>query len=267
MPTFITGATCAESWAQAISHLVVNGGTDASFVVCVREPCREFDAVQSNITNAVDALLEAREGKQATSVATVANTIFPTGLYHPTLPNARTRLYQSYEKSWPLLKRLPANQRGTYFRRMTAYPAGEMPFNQLEHLVTRMQRELQHDNPKQANYELSIRVPDKDRNVMGFPCLSHVSLTLKGTQVHLAAVYRNQHFIRKALGNYLGLSRLLAFVCREVNREPGSLTCLAAHADAELGAFGKGRVKELVDSACELLEAKTTLEPTAARAA
>ena len=80
---------------------------------------------------------------------------------------------------------------------------------------------------------------------MGFPCLSHISLTLYKGRLNMTALYRNQHFIRKAYGNYLGLSRLLRFICREVGCEAGALVCVAAHADAELGN-GKRDINKLV---------------------
>jgi len=93
--------------------------------------------------------------------------------------------------------------------------------------------------------DLHVYIPHLDQDVpMGFPCLSHISLTYHGGRLSLTATYRNQHFVRKTYGNYLGLTRLLNFFCTECNLEPGEITCVASHADAEL-SFGKGRLKFL----------------------
>ena len=44
---------------------------------------------------------------------------------------------------------------------------------------------------------------------MGFPCLSHVSLSLQKGVVHMTAIYRNHEFIKRGYGNYVGLGRVL----------------------------------------------------------
>jgi thymidylate synthase len=96
---------------------------------------------------------------------------------------------------------------------------------------------------------LPVYVPGRDNSIMGFPCLSHISLTLSDGRVHMTAVYRNHEFIRRAYGNYLGLGRLLAFVARESGWEVGGLVCISSHADAEVGkrrGFGKGSLEKLV---------------------
>ena len=73
---------------------------------------------------------------------------------------------------------------------------------------------------------------------MGFPCLSHISVTLFQGRLELTAVYRNQHFITKAYGNYVGLADLQAFIAAEAGCPVGDLLCVATHADAEIGSEG-----------------------------
>lgn len=48
-------------------------------------------------------------------------------------------------------------------------------------------------------------------------------------------MYRNQYFIQRALGNYLGLARLQRFVATAVGLEQGPLTVHAFHAQLDLG--------------------------------
>ena len=43
-----------------------------------------------------------------------------------------------------------------------------------------------------------------DRRTRGFPCLTHVDLTLYQGRLHMTAVYRHQYLIDKAYGNLLG---------------------------------------------------------------
>ncbi|MGH3829462.1 MAG: hypothetical protein ACRDRS_03265 [Pseudonocardiaceae bacterium] len=181
-------------------------------------------------------------------VQTVANTIFPKGLYHPRLGDqAAARLYENYELSM-ILHRRRKRDKDTYFNRMLAYPTRQEPFNQLEYVINRLRRQLCLNNPLSSAYEIGlshhadaeirIQQPKTDRNIMSFPCLSHISLTLAEGQLHLHATYRNQSFITRALGNYLGLTRLLGFLANEVGTDVGEVHCTATHADLELGAFG-----------------------------
>jgi len=57
--------------------------------------------------------------------------------------------------------------------------------------------------------------------------------------IDLFAVYRNQDYFNKALGNFVGLADLLNFVCQQSGRRPGKLICNAAH------AFNGGRKADL----------------------
>jgi hypothetical protein len=48
--------------------------------------------------------------------------------------------------------------------------------------------------------------------------------------LELVAVYRNHDYFNKALGNFIGLSRLLGFIARETNRRPTRLVCHSVRA-------------------------------------
>ena len=201
------------------------------------------------------------------SASTVANTIFPSALYRPDdAISPRDHLYQMHEVKMRFHRRRRSAEKETYFSRLTGTDGtntdvGVVAVNQLEDLIVRMKRQTEVPNPKSSMYELAVsdaagdlRVQrlDQDHSIMGFPCLSHVSVTLVSGVVHLTAQYRNQHFIRKALGNYIGLTRLCRFIAVEVGVGAGEVLCVAAHADAEVGAGlgGKRRFLELL-SECE----------------
>jgi thymidylate synthase len=72
-----------------------------------------------------------------------------------------------------------------------------------------------------------------DRRTRGFPCLTHIDLTLHRGRLHMTAVYRHQYLIDKAYGNLLGLSWLLAFLCQQTGHELGELVVHATLGDTQ----------------------------------
>lgn len=251
----ITGDTIDGAWMAALDLLldseVAPGGKAAHLAVAF-----QADASSEGVRGTVDRFLsEAASRKPSanlTSVDTVANTLFPSAFYLPGRAEApRQHLYDMHEVKMKFHRRRRGREKETYFSRMTGTDGtGERGQNQLEELVTRMRHERTLVGPKSSAYEmglsevvghLRVHSPARDRSVMGFPCLSHISVTLVQGVVHLTAQYRNQHFIRKALGNYVGLARLCEFIAIEVDADPGEVLCVAAHADAELGIGIGGR--------------------------
>lgn len=250
------------AWVEAMNELLgldraSNGKTHH---VVVRFPA---GSAQPEVIQVIDCfLIEAAKRKpkaKILNIDTVANTIFPKDLYHPTkTENPRDHLYAMYDRAMKCHRR-GSRQKETYFSRLTGSDGtSKSNCNQLEKLVVKMKRQRELSNPKSSMYELdiveisdSLRVysPDKDRYIMGFPCLSHISITLKNNFIHLTAFYRNQHFIRKAIGNYMGLSGLCSFIAQEVDAKAGDICCIAAHADAEidLGIGGISRYRELLE--------------------
>jgi hypothetical protein len=113
-------------------------------------------------------------------------------------------------------------------------------------------------------YELAVYRPELDAKLgMGFPCLSHVSLKLDLALgiVHLTAIYRNQYYLQRAYGNFLGLLRLQAFIARELGIGQGEFVCHATHAKLEAG---RGIVKPLLDTMKRTLaEASTECDEAA----
>ena len=68
---------------------------------------------------------------------------------------------------------------------------------------------------------------------MGFPCLSSLSFHLDHGRLRLSATYRNQYYVRKALGNFLGLAQLQRYVATEAGIETGELSVHAFHAQVD----------------------------------
>lgn len=189
------------------------------------------------------------------SVTTVANTIFPLDSY---LHGGISGLYDDYPVSvYPKVKK----NWGNYFDRLirrrkspTDFVLGDdkQPLNPLSVLIAKLSRRvttgqgtLNHYEMTVADegYELTTYLPERDRNYpRGGPCLSHLSFKLDHDgRISLTAIYRSHYYVERALGNLLGLSRLLAFVAQEAKAPSGSLTCHAVHATLEATVEGANR--------------------------
>ena len=246
-----------DGWLHGIEYLIGIGGTDAQLCIQIETPQEDPDVCQ-----ALDVFCLAHPNGRLARIDRVADTIFPAGFYHgePGI-KARERLYATYRQASIVAHRFIGD---SYFDRMMidwAYRDSEglettCPL--LEHQITRLKTYWDHGNRtvhlteftfstglpednidiETPSHDIGIFNPMKDKGVQGFPCLSHISLTISHGLLNLTAVYRNQHFLAKAYGNFVGLSRLLDFVSTEVGCPRGSLLCVAAHADAELQTKG-----------------------------
>jgi hypothetical protein len=240
-------------------------------VSTVTDPGTELAPVRQVLDCALDAA-----DKQ--SVDTVAETIFPSSLYadpgfdwmpgiapeaEAELDSAADALYSSYCDMLPLLSSVVANNRGTYFGRMVSWPgkAAGGP-NQLADRVKALRSEHRAGRQRNNTLDMDIAADSQeprgvqiyaatDRRRRGFPCLTHVDLTLHDGRLHCLAVYRHQYFIEKAYGNMLGLSAMLHFLCQQSGYEPGELVVHATMADAQRRAFG-GAVQLAADARAAL---------------
>jgi hypothetical protein len=70
-------------------------------------------------------------------------------------------------------------------------------------------------------------------------------------------VYRNQYFLARAYGNYLGLGEVLRFLTTESSFAVGELLCVASHAYLEIGEYGRQRVEDLIRRCAERVDAGT----------
>jgi hypothetical protein len=270
MAYLIDSTSPSAAWVEAMETLIaLPTGKAVNFNVAFPGGAAE----RPDVAVLIDSFLEehdlTHEG-ELLAVETVANTIFPQALYHPHLGDqAAALLYENYALSMRLHRRRKGGK-DTYFNRLTAYPVTPDPskprdlelardgrLNQLALHVERMRKqrtsahlssgyEIGISHPFDA--ELRVQAPLKDKSMAGFPCLSHISLTLTDDVVHLTATYRNQTFITRAYGNYLGLARLLGFIANETGARVGEVEVVATHADAEI-AGRKAAVRGLVQAA------------------
>lgn len=254
----ITHDNLSHAWNEALQYLINHNGKAVHLAVAIGRP---LDPEDESIRAALDAFVDERRrsDKKIWPTNTVANTMFPSAFYRRERDNARGRLYELHAKTQRIHERMRDSE--SYFNRLVAYPGvGGEPFNQLEYIVERLigqRKPRKRGGPMSSAYEIGLTVPGgdlrvhapgQDRKVMSFPCLSQISFTLDGDRLNLAALYRNQYFVTRAYGNYLGLTRIGDFIAHEVDVQLGEVLCVATHADAQFDDLGKGRVEQLARS-------------------
>jgi hypothetical protein len=239
----VTGSTVSDAWLRTV--ISVNDAPDKRChhaVTRIAQPDTHVPAIRA----AADWLSE-RLGYPA--IDTVANTIFPEELAATCTDHEE--LTDRYRRIYELVRELDkANRRGTYFGRLVSYPTLQGPHDQLGELLRKLRTELASGAPKSARYEINTSLPTtgsdqesgpelvacqavpiysagNDNSAMSFPCLSFCSFQLDGGTLHMVAHYRSQYLIQRGYGNYLGLSRLLCYVCRTVDLHVGQLMVVA----------------------------------------
>ncbi|MDE2392013.1 MAG: hypothetical protein AB7E55_34435 [Pigmentiphaga sp.] len=217
---------CASAWREAVRAVNSQSGHSAyNVIIDVLDPISHATLADVRVA-VVDGFLSDCEK----SVETVANTIFPAGLYHR---YGAPDFFGVFLNN--VLKKVRRNERwsGYYFERMIQYPVpeGESP-NQLWGIVERLRNE---DVRALNKFELSLFDPvrDVDNSPYGGQCLSFMSFkVIPGHEkmLTLTAMYRNHFYIEKLLGNLIGLGRLMNFVAREAGLKVGPLTVISTHA-------------------------------------
>ena len=255
----------SNAWLQALAALNHNPQRSALHtVVTIDDPTAEDPQVRAE----ADRLLAQFD---MAPINTVANTIFPAGL--AALSDSHEDLVHRYNEIYPLLRsRWHQNSQGTYFGRLISFGASgtEPGYDQLGAIIRKLAAEHARGNGKTALYEAAfggtshtgdtggfdeaedlaeadrlpppvaaaatIYSPGHDKlPVGGFPCLSHCSFQLdREGRVHALAQYRSQYLVERGYGNYLGLGRLLDYVCQQTGLARGCLTVTAGYAQIEV---------------------------------
>jgi thymidylate synthase len=223
----IVGNNVSEAWLKASHYLDLVGGGSYNLIVEVLNPLDE----DAGIRTAVNKML-----RRYSPVETVASTIFPKGLWDVTAP--REVFYKRFNNCYPSIRQIKSNNTGTYFGRLVnwKYEHPEIKQNQLENTIQNIKMRSRLPSSSEDTYEMTVYDPLQDYHKrMGFPCMSCISIGLEENKLNMTAIYRNQYFIRKGYGNYLGLGRLLHFISVQTGYDLGILTCIATHAELENG--------------------------------
>lgn len=221
-----TQPDCASAWREAV-RAVDNAPEHSAYnvIIDVTDPVAGTTRRDPRV-----AIVEQFLNSHEKSLETVANTLFPSALYHC---YGAPKFFDVFRDR--VLDKVRRNKRwsGYYFERMIQYPVpqGE-PLNQLWDIVERIRDKRVRACNK---FELSLFDPirDVDRSPYGGQCLSFLSFKIvpgSTRTLTLTALYRNHFYIEKLLGNLIGLGRLMAFVAQESNVSIGSLTIVSTHA-------------------------------------
>lgn len=221
-----TAKTCAAAWITAAQHLVSVGDEAYNVVIDIDDPIRHTPR-DKEIIMGLDRFLRERG---AYPIATVANTIFPQDLYRRHgVKKFRAEYLRGYDairkKGW-----------GRYFERMVRWPTdGDETTDQLHDLIKRLSAQLSSKQTFRNVYEMTLFDPARDatRN-RNRQCLSFLSFKLHHDRgLMLTAMYRNHHYIARALGNFIGLGNLMAYIAEQVGTTVGPLTCVSTHAEVD----------------------------------
>ncbi len=246
-----TQRSCARAWAAAASAINQTRGEGYNVVIDVEDP-RNHDDCDNAVITLVDRFLKTHD---ESPVVTVANTIFPQSLY---VKYGAPDFFVVYLRDFD---RLTETKRwGRYFERMTRHQKADGgTYNPLQDLIDKIRRQENAGVRYTSAYELAVYDPLLDgRSLYGGQCLSFLSFKLHPEHgLMLTAMYRNHTYIRRCLGNLIGLGRLHAFVAKEAGVKLGSLTSVSTHAKLDSGdRWGITEARKLIGQALELLDDK-----------
>jgi len=159
-------------------------------------------------------------------LSVVAKVLFP----ETPRPDGQTR--EHYYTHWAAVLRrgrktgrLHSSWGSTYFERLLSLNGSD---NQIERAI----RVLRTWQRKETAIVMHLSSPCVDKlKPIGSPCLQFAEILWSADNtIDLVALYRNHDFLKKALGNFIGLGRLLAFISSEANKTPGKVICHSVRA-------------------------------------
>jgi len=231
-PEKISEDSVTEAWRKT-AKLIVDQGNRFNVTVHIKKPA-DFDEKE------IESLDPRGTDANAKSVFDVANTIFPRGRRHES--DAVPVFLQHYGAVYQRGHSRTPHAWGTYFQRLLNF--GDGGKNQLLKTIDCMND--WKAKPRAAfGLHLSGAHLDNPRP-LGAPCWQYGQfIRTEDSVLSLSVMYRSHDYFQMALGNFLGLTRLLCFVCHHTKQTPGTLTCLSTY--AHLGGK-KAATKALLSS-------------------
>lgn len=216
LPT-IEASDVRAAWASAV-ELLLQSTPRYSLIVNIEDPC---SVPERNLL----VLDPQRFDEAAKPLLDVAATIFP-----------RRRLQNQHSARAFLSIKLAAYKRwqkrssrtwGTYFGRLVSF--GDDEINQLERCIDALNGWARR---QRAALVLHLASPEYDLpRAQGQPCWHYGEFLREGDNtLSLLAVYRSHDYFLKALGNFIGLGRLLGFMADNTGLKRGRLICLSSYA-------------------------------------
>lgn len=245
----------SAAWLQAVAYLKKQPGKrcyNLAYVVTRPEALTLEDRA---VIASFDAFARSA-GRHP--VTTIANTIFPSACYRV---GGASRVYDDYEREiYPRVKTQWGNYVDRIIRRRDIkgnplLDRDNKVINPLKGMVEKLKRRVSNSRGTTTHYELPVSDevfeistydPVRDaRYQRGGPCLSHLSFKLDQERaIRLTAFYRSHFYLERALGNLIGLARLLGFVGKEAGCGTGPLTIIASEACLE-SSLGTARAADV----------------------
>jgi hypothetical protein len=264
----IKSQTAPAVWLAAVEHL--NGcpkQEDFDVFLHVAEPT-VLSKADAAVYKEVDTFLTVHG---AFGVNTVAETIFPLDEY---LHSGARGVFEDYpSKIRAIQKARDDGNWGSYaFRLLRQKDVQGETFNPLADMVEKIKKHGMY----RASFELNPGRPFEDdipiydpatdrKRLYGGPCLSHLSIKVRDGKVRLNATYRSHYYMRRLLGNLVGLGRLQYFLSRETGLGLDGLTINSTFArldtgvgDGSGGHWGKRDVNALI-SRCRAIYDATSV--------
>lgn len=220
-PRIIKAAGIIEAW-KAAARLLVSDGDRFNLTIHVTNPTSFKEAEVAPYCHRHVAPGISK------SVFDVANTIFPSASQLHT--GDLNHFFRHYERVYERGQRRYSQAWGTYFLRLIAFGRGRE--NQLAKTINGLAN--WKSKPKAA-FVLHLSSSDLDNpRPLGAPCWQYAQFIRNGdNELSLSAVYRSHDYFQKALGNFVGLTRLLKFVCFHSGLQAGTMTCLSTYASLQ----------------------------------
>lgn len=211
---------CLTAWKDACNYIIANGD-GFNLIVDINNP---LNLNRNHLMEVVNSgIIREKE------ISDVINTIFPIKLYNRNTNLPIDEFYNLHEELYNRGKTMRKKNKGrwgNYFLRFTKF--GPTKQNQLKNIIDSINLRANEYSACYIMHVSSIDIDSNTRN-LGGPCLQYVQFGQKDGAINLTAVYRNHDFLKKSLGNYLGLSRLLEFVCNQTNKDIGTFACHSTH--------------------------------------
>ncbi len=216
----VLGSDCAKAWALGVKAIRDNHGPISPLVTEITDPCTvEVEWWKSLSPRTISA--------SENTLHAVVEMVGPDELTMPGLSRQ-----QVFQRAWTKFDRCRSrgirlsNWHDTYFERLTR---GEDGSNRIDEVIEKMNT---WGGRRVAPY-YAHTVSNSTGGIVpiGSPCLQYVQFVQRAdSMLDMFALYRNHDFFLKALGNFVGLGRLLSFVARETEQTVGKLTCISVNA-------------------------------------
>jgi thymidylate synthase len=125
---------------------------------------------------------------------------------------------------------------------------GEGEINQIERVVNALRN---WRNTPNAALVVHLSSAETDKlKPLGSPCWQFGEFVRgEGGKIDFIVVYRSHDYFGKVLGNLIGLSRLLSYVCKRAGKTPGRIVCHSVYAYFDSSARNMRQLLAGIDGA------------------